>query len=184
MSSTTLEIIQGLNQAAANGYDGAHDERYVRDGEAKKIGLSRENGCPLMDSRVIDGFFVKFYDNKMCLGYQSDVLLRDVYAGGFETEIDRKMNEIKKFLQKEYKAITGSSVTLTKDGEANIIVQSTSRVRTFVNAKQHYKISGVGELPRLDPHIENTRDVTRKFLEQFSDKRPTNDARKKGANQK
>jgi len=26
MSSTTLEIIQGLSQAAANAYDGAHDE--------------------------------------------------------------------------------------------------------------------------------------------------------------
>ena len=27
MSSTTLEIIQGLAQAAANVYDGAHDEK-------------------------------------------------------------------------------------------------------------------------------------------------------------
>ena len=26
--SNILEIIQGLAQAAANGYDGAHDERY------------------------------------------------------------------------------------------------------------------------------------------------------------
>ena len=88
MSSTTLEIIQGLNQAAANAYDGAHDERYVRDGELKKVGLNRENGCPLTDSRVIDGFFVKFYGNKMCVGYQSDILLKDVYAGDFENEPD------------------------------------------------------------------------------------------------
>ena len=53
--SNMLEIIQGLAQAAANGYDGAHDERYVRDGEAKKVGLRREEGCPLLDKRVNDG---------------------------------------------------------------------------------------------------------------------------------
>ena len=29
MSSTTLEIIQGLSQAAANAYDGSGDERYT-----------------------------------------------------------------------------------------------------------------------------------------------------------
>ena len=120
----------------------------------------------------------------MCVGYQSDVLLKDVYAGDFENEINRKMNEVKKFLQREYKAVTGNSVTLTKDGDADILVQSVSRVRSFVNAKQHYRISGVQELPHLEPHIEKTRDVTRKFLDQFSDKRPSNDTRKKGANQK
>ena len=54
--SNILEIIQGLGQAAANAYDGSHDERFVRDGEAKKVGLNREEGCPIMDKRVNDGF--------------------------------------------------------------------------------------------------------------------------------
>ena len=36
--ATTLEIIQGLAQAAAHGYDGAHDERYSHDGTARKVG--------------------------------------------------------------------------------------------------------------------------------------------------
>ena len=49
MSNTTLEIIQGLAQAAANVYDGAHDERYSYDGESRTMGLKREEGCPLMD---------------------------------------------------------------------------------------------------------------------------------------
>ena len=39
-------------------------------------------------------------------------------------------------------------------------------------------------MPILEPSIDATRDITRKFLEQFSDKRPPNDKRKKGANQK
>ena len=179
MSSTTLEIIQGLSQAAANAYDGAHDERYVRDGETKSAGLKRENGCPLMDSRVVDGFSVKFYGNRMCLSYQSDVLLKDVYANNFAGDIDRQMNEIKKFLQKEYRKVTGKSVSLTKDGESDILVQSASRVRSFVNAKQNYKISGIKDMPELEPSIENSRKVTRKFLDQFSNKRPSNDTRKK-----
>ena len=37
--ATTLEIIQGISQAAANAYDGAHDENMSADGEARKVGL-------------------------------------------------------------------------------------------------------------------------------------------------
>ena len=182
--STTLEIIQGLAQAAANAYDGAHDERFSHDGQARTVGLRREEGCPIMDNRVNDGFSVKFYGSRIVINYQSDVRLKEIHAGKFEQEIERQLNGIKKFLQKEYKSITGNSVTLTKDGEVKVLVQSTSRVRTFVQAYQHYKISKVKEEPILDPAIEDSRAVTRKFLEQFSDKRPSNDTRKKNDNQK
>ena len=131
-----------------------------------------------MDKRVMDGFSVSFYGNKMCIKYQSDIFLREVYANDFDSEMERRLNEVKKFLQKEYRAITGKSVSLTAEGEAKVLVQSTSRVRSFVQAYQHYKISGIDEIPLLDPAIEQSREVTRKFLEQFSDKRPDNDTRK------
>ena len=184
MSTTTLEIIQGLSQAAANAYDGAHDKRFSHDGESRTMGLKREEGCPIMDSRVMDGFKVRFYGDSMILSYQSDVMLKEVYAGKFEQEIEAMLNDIKKFLQKEYRAVTGKSVKLTAKSEPNILVQSTSRVRSFVEAQQHFKIGGIESMPILDPSVDATRDVTRKFLEQFSDKRPSNDKRKKGANQK
>lgn len=180
-----IEIIQGLSQAAANAYDGAHDERFTLDGQVRKVGLKREEGCPIMDSRVNDGFSVKFYGNKMVINYQSDILLKQVHGGGFEDDIVRQLNEIKSFLQKEYKAVTGNSVTLTADGEPKILVQSTSRVRSFVQAYQHYKISGVKEEPILDPAVENSRTVTRKFLEQVkAAKRPNNEYIKKGDNER
>jgi len=180
-----LEIIQGLAQAAANAYDGAHDERFTLDGQVRKVGLQREEGCPIMDSRVNDGFSVKFYGSKLCINYQSDIRLKDVHGGKFEQDIARQLNEIKKFLQKEYKAVTGNSVTLTSDGEPKILVQSTSRVRTFVQAYQHYKISGVKEEPILDPAVEDSRKITRKFIEQFkAAKRPNNEFIKKGDNEK
>ena len=50
--SSTYEIVQGLAQAAANAYDGAHDERYALDGQARKVGLNREQGHPIIDKRV------------------------------------------------------------------------------------------------------------------------------------
>ena len=175
--SSTYQIVQGLAQAAANAYDGAHDERYALDGQARKVGLNREQGHPILDKRVNDGFSVKFYGNSMIINYQSDVRLKEVKDPKYDQEIARMLNEIKKFLQREYKALTGNSVRLTAKGEAQILVQSTSRVRTFVQAYQHYTISGVDSEPILEPSIDATRDVTRKFLEQFSDKRPSNDTR-------
>ena len=99
-------------------------------------------------------------------------------------DVERMLNEVKKFLQREYKSITGNSITLTKRGEPKILVQSTSRVRTFVQAYQHYKISKVDSEPYLEPSVDSVRDVTRKFLAQHSTKRPQNDKRKKGSNDK
>ena len=58
--ATVYEIVQALSQAAANAYDGAHDA----DGEAIKAGLKREEGNPLIDKRVMDGFGVKFHGNR------------------------------------------------------------------------------------------------------------------------
>ena len=185
MSSNTLEIIQGLAQAAANGWDGGHDERYTLDGQVRKIGLAREEGCPIMDKRVMDGFGVKFYADCICINYQSDVPLKECHDPKFEQGIERMLNEVKKFLQKEYKAITGKGVTLTKKGEPKILVQTTSRIRTFVQAYQHYKISGIKDMdPLLEPSAATEREVVKKFLAQHSPKRPQNEKIKKGDNQK
>jgi len=185
MSSKTLEIIQGLAQAAACSYDGSHDERYSHNGEAYKVGLQREEGHPILDSRVVDGFSVKFYADSVCINYQSDVRLQDVKDKDYEQEVERMLNEIKKFLQREYKAITGNGVTLSKKGEPKILVQSTSRVRTFVQAYQHYTISGIKDMDTIrEPSRESENDVVKKFLAQHSTKRPQNEKIKKGANNK
>ena len=182
--SNILEIIQGLAQAAANGYDGAHDERFVRDGEVKKVGLMREEGCPIMDKRVMDGFNVKFYGNKICIKYQSDIQLKEIHGGGFENEMERRLNEIKKFLQKEYKSITGKGITLTKVDDIHILATSVSRVRSFVQAYRHYNISGLEEDPFSKNNGSSNRtidDKFKKFLElNNNNKRPQNDTRKKG----
>jgi len=178
--STTYKIIQGLAQAAANVYDGVHDERFSLDGTERKIGLRREEGHPLLDKRVIDGFTVKFGGNKMCIHYQSEVKLKEIYAGGFESEVERMLNEIKKFLQKEYKVITGDSVTLTKSGEVKIHAASTSRVRSWVQAYQYYNISGIKSEAILQGSEGRTIEKSFKaFLELPSKaKKPQNVTRK------
>ena len=166
--ATTLEIIQGINQAAANAYDGSHDERFVS-GEPAKVGLAREEGCPIVDSRVSDGFGVKIIGDKLQINYECNVFLKDVYANGFEEECERRLQGIADFLKKEYKKITGNSLSLTPEGEAKCLVQHTSRVRTFLMAHKLYKIGGMKGVESLGEAIENPLDVKyQKFLKEGS----------------
>ena len=89
--ATVLEIVRGLSQAAANAYDG-----YEHMDE--KIGLRREEGHPIMDSRVMDGFNVRFAGNKMTLSYQSEVLVKELHPRNqFENDVNRKLADIVKF---------------------------------------------------------------------------------------
>ena len=172
--------VQALAQAAALAYDGGTDAN----GEPLKIGLRREKGDPIKDSRHIDGFSVRIAGDILTITYQTDIKLKEVYKGGFESEIERRINEVKKFLQKEYKAITGNSVTLRKADEPKVIVQSTSRVHSWVQATQVFNIGGVNADGIRQPSEPSVRDITKKFLAQASTKRPQNDTRKKGDNQK
>ena len=179
--ATIYEIVQGLSQAAANGYDGALDEN----GEPVKIGLKREDGDPILDQRVMDGFGVKFAGNMMCLTYQSDVQLKEVYASGFETDTEQRMMDISKWLKKEYKRITGNTVTLTKEGEIDVLVQNSSRVRSFVNAKLNFRVGGLDEdMNNQTGSKAQAEDRWRSFVDQGGwtgdgGKRPQNDTRKK-----
>ena len=149
--ATVYEIVQGLSQAAANAYDGAlgEDQSPVKTGA-----LRREEGDPILDKRIIDGFGVKFYGNIMCLTYQSEVQLKEVYAQGFEAEIDQRLTDIVGWLKKEYKKITGRSVTLTEEGECDVMVQNSSRVRSWVQAQKHYKVGGIPAEANTDSSAE------------------------------
>jgi hypothetical protein len=179
--ATVYEIVQGLSQAAANAYDGALDEN----GEPLLAGLQREEGDPILDKRVIDGFKVRFSGNMMHLLYHSEVQLREVYANGFEEDVERQMNEIVKFLKKEYSKITGSDVALTKDGEIDIFVENSTRVRSWYTAKMSYRVGGLDEAMAVNVESTDRLDSNwRSFLEQggwngSGGKRPPNDTRKK-----
>ena len=180
--ATTLEIIRGISQAAANAYDGSHMEEYSSDGKARTIGLKREEGNPLIDKRVMDGFGVSFYGPMLKISYHSEAKLKDIYSTPFESDIESMINDIANFLKKEYKAITGDSLALTAQGDVEVIVQNTSRVRTWCQAHRMYKIGSIPEIEEVKSASEERMDVKfRNFLDNggFMGKRPENDTRKK-----
>ena len=164
--ATVYEIIQGINQAAANAYDGAHDKKYSYDGKERKAGLKREEGDCITTSRggKMDGFNVRFHGEKMILSYQSEVPLKDYHDGSFEKDTESALNDVIKYLKKEYKSVTGRNVTLNPEGDTKMHAQKMSRVRTWVQATKTYNIGGMkgvetikGGTPedRLDKAIEN-----------------------------
>ena len=158
--ATTLEIINGISQVLAKNYDGALDEN----DEPLKVGLKREEGNPLIDPRVIDGFGVKFEGNRLCITYSSEIKLKEVYGGTLENDVSSMLSDVAKFIKKEYRALTKSSLSLQEDGDVQVLVQPVSRVRTLVTAKRSYVIGGVDlletERPELD--IPNTPESTKK----------------------
>ena len=175
-SKETLEIVRGISQAMANSYDGALDDK----GEPIKIGLKREEGHPVLDSRVMDGFKVKFSGNRLCIHYQTDVKLKDVHQNNFENEIESMIGDVKSWLQKEYKRVTGNSLKLTAHEDPEVTVQNLSRVRTLVQAYQWYNIGGVdAEVPK-EPSEDKLDPTVRKWLDLggLGKKKPKNVTRK------
>jgi len=171
--ATTLEIINGISQVLANSHDGALDDK----GEPIKVGLKREEGHPIYDSRVMDGFKVKLYPDKICIHYHSELKLKEVYSGHFEKDLEDMINQIAKFIKKEYKKITGNALSLTAEDEVEAIVQNTSRVRVWVQAYRYYKLGGAD---KSDPIAGESKDSVDASFKSFLDQGGWKKAKPKG----
>lgn len=158
--ATTLEIINGISQVLANSHDGALDS----EGEPVKAGLKREEGNPLVDSRVMDGFSVRFHGDKLIVSYQCDCKLKDVHNKDFESEIESMVNDVVKFIKKEFKKLTGNALSLSGEGEIDVLVQNISRIRTTVTASKVYKMSGDAET-NAEESKDRLEDTFKKFLD-------------------
>jgi len=153
--------VQALAQAAALAYDGGTDSN----GEPLKIGLRREKGHPVKDSRQMDGFSVRIAGDILTITYQTDIKLKEVYGGDFEAEMEKVMADIAKYLTRRAAQILGKRVTLAADGEVDVLVQSTSNVRVFATANKQYKIGGmkgVDENPPI-PAQDKLMETYRRF---------------------
>lgn len=144
------DIIMGLNQAAHLGYDGALDD----DGERREIGLAREEGDPILDPRVMDGFKVRFAGKQMILSYQTETMLKDVYDRDFEAEMKSRVEDIASYLKKQYKAVMGENVSLTLEGEIQVLVQHISNTRTWANVTAVYNIGNVTDFPEDKDEVQ------------------------------
>lgn len=162
MSAEVLEIIRGISTVLANTYDGALDE----EGNPITVGLRREEGNPIIDRRIIDGFNGSIQGNNLIIKYQSEIHLKEVHGGKFEDEIAQKMQDIANYIKKEYKKVTGNSLTLTKeDKDPDVFVQSISKIRSWVQANQKFKIGGLPEAEQLGKTVEERlNDTFKKFL--------------------
>lgn len=144
--ATTLEIINGISQVLSNTYDGAHDES----GEPIKIGLRREEGNPLLDHRVMDGFGASISGGRLHIKYHAEIPLKEVHSNGFEGEMESMVEKVKSFIQKEFNKVTNSSLSLSDPSEVDVLVEYISRIRCSVKVHKCYKISGVEQSKEVD----------------------------------
>ena len=158
-----LEVMRAIGQAAANAYDGALDDG----GKPVVVGLDRDKGNSIIDSRIADGFKVKMV-GKNLLSYQSDVFLKDVHANNFEGELERKMSAIVTYLKKEFKKSTKQALRLKDLGEVDALVQQTSRVRVFVIATKTYEIGNYTTVDAVKGDT-NIKDLNNRLEEGFQD---------------
>ena len=165
-----LGVINGISQAFANMHDGALDE----DGELIEIGLSREEGHPIYDSRDNDRFSAKILPGgELCIYYHVDGLkLSEAHGKNFESDVNDRIENVKAFIQKEYKRLTGKTLGLkqVKDTDCCIHLEYISRVRTLVSAHKQYNIAGYDvEDSTSSPNYADESDSQgkfKKFLEQ------------------
>ena len=164
--ASVYDIVKGINQAAANAYDGAHDKTLAADDKERKAGLKREDGHYIRDRRVMDGFSVKFHGPILRINYQAETRLKEVQDKGFEGEIEQRLQDIASFLKKEYKAVTGDTLTLTKEGEPHVLVQRISNYRTDVQAHCDYRIGGLTDVGEVNGGTDEERldKAVRDFL--------------------
>ena len=139
------KIIQGIAAAMANSYDGATDEN----GDPIKIGLRREEGNPILDSRVMDGFGCKIQGDLLIVKYNTEENikgLRGIHHIGLEKyqkEIEQRMADIAKF----------------------ILIQPMNKLRTMVSAVGMYKIAGMKA--QKDPKPEGKTRSEANFYKSF-----------------
>lgn len=170
----TLEIVRGISQAIANSHDGAIDE----EGSPVKTGLKREGEdgtIPLHDKRVMDGFKVSFHGDQICIHYHGEVTMKEVHGKSFESDIGQMIADVSKFIKKQYRAATKSTLSLKSSGEPEVLVQSVSRQRSWVQAKQYYSYGG--EASELHAESDDKLDKNIKsFIEKGRDdaKKPKN----------
>jgi len=184
--ATVYDIIKGIYQAASNAYDGSQYGKYSSDGEERKIGLKREEGDPIIDSRVMDGFKVRIAGPKLIVTYHSELSIKSFHNSKLDSEIESTYADIVKFLKKEYKSITGNTLVLTADAPCEILLQNMSRIRTWCQCKKVYTIGGLKDIEAVGENSpgaseEKLRSAVEKWLQTG---KPTYKGAKKPSNVK
>jgi|TARA_Y100000114_G_C11748612_1_gene323003 hypothetical protein len=176
--ATVYDIVRGINQAAANAYDGSHKARFTTNEKDDPIGLKREEGCPIKDSRVMDGFKVKMAGPILIVSYQSEMPIKSFHNTKLGDEMEAVFRDIVKYLKKEYQNINNEALSLTPVGPCDILLQNMSKVRTFITCQKNYRIGNMKDTTPIGERSEDRiEDNFKNFLAQSSDKKSPNDTR-------
>ena len=102
------------------------------------------------------------------MSYHSETRLKEVHNKDFETDVLQSVESAVSYLKKEFKKITGDELSLSKVGEPKVLVQSMSRIRSWVTAECVYKVGNYGEDGPVEPGSErgyDDKEITRRFLD-------------------
>ena len=146
MALTVYEVVQGISQAIANKHHGAVDEN----GDLVEIGLKREEQ-PIRDQKVIDGFGVVLHGDKLIIKYHSVEPIRELHQKKFEKEIERRINDIKNYIVKEFSKHTGTALRLKDVGEISTLVETSNRMKAMVKAVMGYEVLNLKEVAPIAP---------------------------------
>jgi hypothetical protein len=177
----SLETISALNALSSiigeYGYDGA-----TKEGEPVEIGLGREHGHPIMQSRVVDGFKVKLHGDKLCIVHHLlDKKTKEFHENDPYDDCKSTIADIASFLQKEFRKRTGKSLGLKEDGKMHMDTQYVSKVRVNIISKQNYSVGALSDLELDSKSIvdDKLNKAAKKFLELSTEKKAKNDKSKK-----
>lgn len=156
----TMQTLKDIAQAATNTKDDANNHRGV--------GTRRE------EKGYVDGFSVKFFSNVMVVSYHTMINIKETHKKDFEDDIMGTINSIVKNIKKEYKSITGSSISLTKMGELEADIEYSSYIRVWLAASCKFKIGGIDvntddERPTVDGVKEPEEMLKEAFLKMQED---------------
>jgi len=129
-----LDVVQTIqNIVGQKGYDGALDE----EGNPVKIGLKREVENTVTDSRLVDGFGVRFQGDKMILSYSSECNIKQVQKPNFQDMVEQNIADIISFIQKDlimvYKISRFVKITSTIFFNTFYIVPPTKYIVMYYN---------------------------------------------------
>lgn len=141
MALTVYEVVKGIYAAVHNKHHGAIDE----DGKLVEIGLKREDQ-PIVDQKVIDGFGVALQGNLLMVKYHSVEPLSHLHEKRFDREVEGRIHDIVKFIQKEFNKHTGSSLRLKEVGEPKILVETSNRIKVMVKAQMAFEVLNLKEV--------------------------------------
>tara|TARA_Y100001973_G_C5200096_1_gene336981 strand:- start:2683 stop:3261 length:579 start_codon:yes stop_codon:yes gene_type:complete len=174
--SNIVDIVKGIQQAYANSYDGSLSE----DGEKNSPELSRDEQGKFGRDRTFslyDNYSIKIHKDILEVVYNYETmktngLKLEAPKDKIEQHCEESIENIVSHLKKEYKKVTGESLSLSSPSKVKHDIQDISRHRAYACSRKSFKIGGMDTShmtdplgdpkKRLDDSIKNFLDLAKK----------------------